>query len=579
MPTKLSQLVRKYCLGNVIVLMVLSLLSGLIPPVQTYLISVVIRRAAKLDAGFVLSVVCMLASFGGAILFSVLLRIETLALRRKLMETFEKDFMRHILTVPYVNFEDVGFFNLIGRFNDPVGIFLKTLTLYQNAVQYTITIAGYLRLMVNISPFSLLIFISVYPLAVFINLREQQRLRKMRVERSVNDRKEAYLSSLFTDRASLKEQKIYSFYPYVKTSFVNLAGENITAREKVMRFNFFKGIIPLVCNTLFVVINVAFISLSAAANKVEISSAISLCAAFPAIGVFISWNIPYLIGQLKESGYIWQDYKSLAGMESPQMKMISDKSTKRWNKSDRFEFKDVSFSYPQNERQILKGLNFSIKEGEKILIVGRNGCGKSTLIKLLIGLYSPNEGSVCINGRNIDKLNDKVRTNLFSAVFQDFVIFESSIRDNIEMGSSYSNEQLNSVLRSVKLENKINQLPMGLDTRLGTLYEDSALLSGGEAQRLALARCLVRKAKCYIFDEPTSSLDPSVESEIYESIIANMPDKTCVLISHRMAIAPFVDRIICINDGCIVQQGTHKELVNTPGLYKEMYEMQAEHFR
>ena len=243
-----------------------------------------------------------------------------------------------------------------------------------------------------------------------------------------------------------------------------------------------------------------------------------------------------------------------------------------------FAFHDVSFSYPGTNIPVLEHVTLSFAVGEKTALVGRNGAGKTTLIKLLCRLYEPTSGYITLNGIDIRKYSYKEYTQAFSVVFQDFHLFSLPLDENIAAGTEIDEAALQSSLAKVGLTDRVQQLPQGVRTRLYNNNGSGVDLSGGEAQRTAIARALYQDAPFVILDEPTAALDPIAEAEIYEQFSQMTAGKTAVYISHRMSSCKFCDRIIVLDHGRIAEDGTHDTLLANHGIYANLYETQAQYY-
>lgn len=243
-----------------------------------------------------------------------------------------------------------------------------------------------------------------------------------------------------------------------------------------------------------------------------------------------------------------------------------------------FAFHDVSFSYPGTNIPVLEHVTLSFAVGEKTALVGRNGAGKTTLIKLLCRLYEPTSGYITLNGIDIRKYSYKEYTQAFSVVFQDFHLFSLPLDENIAAGTEIDEAALQSSLAKVGLTECVQRLPQGTHTRLYNNNGAGVDLSGGEAQRTAIARALYKDAPFVILDEPTAALDPIAEAEIYEQFSQMTAGKTAVYISHRMSSCKFCDRIIVLDHGRIAEDGTHGTLLANHGIYANLYETQAQYY-
>ncbi|MBP5253316.1 MAG: ABC transporter ATP-binding protein [Lachnospiraceae bacterium] len=240
------------------------------------------------------------------------------------------------------------------------------------------------------------------------------------------------------------------------------------------------------------------------------------------------------------------------------------------------EFRNVSFSY--GEKKTIDNLSFAIKKGETAALVGHNGAGKTTIIKLLLRLYDPDEGEILYNGRNIKEYNLKAYREIFATTFQDFQVFGMSVKENILMGRHYDDEDAKVVgaLKMAGVYDRIMALPEGLDTVMTKEFdENGAVLSGGETQKVAVARTFVRETPMKIFDEPSSALDPIAEYDLFKSILKEARDHTMLFISHRLSSVKDCDRVFMLEKGTLIEEGTHAQLIASNGKYAQMYKKQA----
>lgn len=246
------------------------------------------------------------------------------------------------------------------------------------------------------------------------------------------------------------------------------------------------------------------------------------------------------------------------------------------------EFKNVSFKYPGTELYVLKDVNTTIRNGEHLSIVGFNGAGKTTFIKLLCRLYDVTEGEILINGRNINLFSFKDYTKILSVVFQDYRLLAFSIRENISLGENQvSDEYLMKLCHLGGIGAWVESTEKKLETILYKMFDESGIEpSGGQAQKLAIVRALYKDSPIVILDEPTAALDPISEYEIYQHFDSLVGGKTAIYISHRLSSCRFCDRIIVFNEGTIIENGTHDELMKIPdGFYANMYNTQAKHYQ
>lgn len=242
-------------------------------------------------------------------------------------------------------------------------------------------------------------------------------------------------------------------------------------------------------------------------------------------------------------------------------------------------FEHVTFTYPGKTQSALRDVSFVMKPRTRLALVGENGSGKSTLIKLMCGLYKPDSGRILINGRDMTKFDSRALIRNFSVIFQDYGRYFFTVQENVELGDiekmSRSSEQREWDVKAALHEGLADELAGKLQQPLGNLSEDGIELSGGQWQRLALSRACYRDSEILILDEPTASLDPVAENELYANFIEMMENRSCILISHRLAVARYVDRILVLQRGELIEDGDHESLMRKNGVYASMYYAQS----
>lgn len=281
-----------------------------------------------------------------------------------------------------------------------------------------------------------------------------------------------------------------------------------------------------------------------------------------------------LIGLFQMLGYLdpFMEFMSLPDEEALEQKLEFSGDI------ETIEFRQVSFKYPGSENLVLEDISFSINRGDKISIVGLNGAGKTTMIKLICRLYRPSKGTILINGHDIFEYDHKAYMSQIAAVFQDYKLFAFSIQENITCNESKSDiDKTMEIISQVGLKKKIEELPDGISSLYGKAYDRKGIeMSGGESQKVAIARALYKDASLIILDEPTSALDPLAEAEIYEHFNSLVGDKTAIYISHRMSSSVFCDKILVIDKGKISDYDSHRNLLkNEDSLYTQLFKSQA----
>lgn len=302
------------------------------------------------------------------------------------------------------------------------------------------------------------------------------------------------------------------------------------------------------------------------------------------IGSFSNWiyGLSGNFNSLRRASHEFNDYFDFMDLQDSKEKTIQNKNnTEEFSSAPEITFKNVEFTYDGAEKPTLQDLNFTIHAGEKIALVGNNGAGKTTIVKLLTGLYSHTGGDILVNGESIQNISiDKYQDNI-SVLFQDTVPMAFSLESNV---ASVEDEKIDTAkviesLQKAGLLEKVESLPKREKTFITqNLDDDGILLSGGETQKLLLAKAIYKNGNFLILDEPTSALDPIAESKIYEEYNAMAKGKTAVFISHRLASTKFCDKIMFLDGGKIAEFGTHEELMKRGGKYKEMFEIQSQYY-
>lgn len=268
-------------------------------------------------------------------------------------------------------------------------------------------------------------------------------------------------------------------------------------------------------------------------------------------------------------------------LDIPDEKYKGSIPTEKRNDNEyEFEFRHVYFRYPNTNRDVLRDVNLKWRIGEKMALVGRNGSGKSTLVKLLCRLYDPTQGEITLNGVDIRKYDYNEYMALFSVVFQDSRLFSLSIAENVAAGTQYDAGRVEDCVRRSGLSERLDALPDGIETKLYKDFDENGVeISGGEAQKLCLARAIYKGAPFIVLDEPTAALDPVSEHEIYTKFNSIVGTRTAIYISHRLSSCRFCDEITVLDDGQIVERGTHDALVRAGGHYAALWNAQAEYYK
>ena len=329
-------------------------------------------------------------------------------------------------------------------------------------------------------------------------------------------------------------------------------------------------------NGVFTVFSYLFVALKVLAGAITVGGFTQYAGAMTKLanglhGVTWNGNI------IKMATTYMGDFLELMKMENSHAKGTIPVE-KRLDGEYEIEFRDVSFHYPGSQEMILKHVNCKLTMKNKLALVGRNGAGKTTFVKLLCRLYEPTEGAITLNGIDIRKYREEEYRELFGVVFQDFKLFSFPLWQNLAAGYEREDDKIRDSLERAGAWDFVKKLPQGAETLLFKDREGGVDISGGEAQKLAIARALYKDAPFVVLDEPTAALDPISEAEVYTRFHEMVKDKTSIYISHRMASCRFCDDIVVFEDGRIVERGSHEELLARQGQYAGMWHAQAKYY-
>ena len=352
----------------------------------------------------------------------------------------------------------------------------------------------------------------------------------------------------------------------------NMENEFYTLRDKLLKISW----IPIVVNVILQFVTYAYVGLKAVFKLISVGDSIKYVGAYTNLAQSVQ-NIAGIFTELDiESKYLAYFYDYMA-IENKRYEGTIP-TEKRDDNVFEIEFRDVSFKYLNTETYALRHVNQKITLGSKTAVVGKNGAGKTTFIKLLCRLYEPTEGQILLNGVDIRYYDYKDYAKLFGVVFQDFNLFSATIGENVASSDEYDEKLVIECLDKAGFGERLAKMPDGIRTNIYQYEENGVEISGGEAQKLAIARALYKNAPFVILDEPTSALDPVAEYEIYQHFDQMVEDKTSIYISHRMSSCRFCDNILVFDEGQIIESGSHEELMKEGGLYSELWNAQAQYY-
>jgi ATP-binding cassette subfamily B protein len=391
------------------------------------------------------------------------------------------------------------------------------------------------------------------------------------------ERKAHALSGALLHRNASEERTLFGYSSELGKRFDDAFEYSRVYRLKVDFKYYFKNKASGVVFTFLSLAAVAAVLPSVGRGELAIGMFIALVgAALDLTGRFSSLN--GIVSDLTQKREYLRDLSDFMALPEEERACDLPETTPAF---ETIEFREVSFKYPGTDKLVLDNISFTIHAGYNYSFVGANGAGKTTVVKLLTGLYPDYEGEILVDGKSLGSMPSAQRKGLSAVVYQDFARYEITLRDNISLGDANAKDaadierRIIEKISSVQLDGALENLPSGLDTPLGKTFHNSVDLSGGEWQRVAMARAMMNPAPLCILDEPTSSLDPKSESQLYERFRDISHERTTLFISHRLGSTKFADTIFAFESGRIVESGAHSELMERGGLYAEMFRSQA----
>ena len=444
------------------------------------------------------------------------------------------------------------------------------------------TLVGLVAILISLGPVLMIVLVIGIVLMLLLYASIAQYQTTLMQEIIPINRRYGYYMNLASEKEVQKDIRLYDMESMITERIISFSNDTCDKFDQMLiKFGKAKGLMGAVGE------GVAAFSYGYVGIR-TISSAFGPQISLGALTMYVSAAINFSSMVIRFGESVTAMIQFLSWLEPYMEFMQLAEETKSEGKElfagdvETLEFRNVTFTYPNAEKAVLQNVSFSIKKGEKISIVGLNGAGKSTLVKLICRMYQADSGEILINGKNIYEYEYMSYMNTISAVFQDYRLFNFSIAENI---SSQAKEcdvaEVNRLIGEVGLAEKVKELPLGIESRFGKEYDEEGIeMSGGQAQKIAIARALYKKASMVILDEPASALDPIAEAEIYEKFNSLVDDKTAIYISHRMSSSVFCDKILIIDGGTVADFDTHENLMKkTESLYYKLFQSQAENYK
>ena len=496
-----------------------------------------------------------------------------------LMNGFDLMIGEKVMSLDFEMVEDPEILDLKERALFPVhnqGVFQSVIEQAMTLVSQVITMIGLIAILTTLNPLLIIFLFVMAVITTLINKKTQKVMYDFYQLLIPVNRKFGYYAKVTTDFSYGKDIRLYEMDKLLIDRIAEYNETSLSVFTKLyVVLGRYLGYNELVLQLQMVLVYV-YMAYKVVTKSIGFGDFTMYASAATQFGQCLS-----IVGST------YMEMSQMCRYLEPYLEFDALKSTRSNGKrtldsslTPTIEFRGVSFKYPKSDAYALKDVNITIKAGEKLSIVGLNGAGKTTFIKLLTRLYEPTEGGIYLNGINILEYDLKSYLELMSVVFQDFNLLAFSVKENIVFDEEVDDDSVISILKEAGFEQDLNKLPKGIHTPIyKTFEEDGIEFSGGQSQKIAIARAIYKDSPLVILDEPTSALDPIAEYEIYRRFNELVGEKTTIYISHRLSSCLFCDQIAVFKDGRMVEYGTHQDLIHqNDGLYQEMYQAQAQYY-
>ena len=499
------------------------------------------------------------------------------SLRKKFERYLDQKILKRVLDSGISFFDDPANMDSLRIVQNESGVINSVVFVGLRTFSVCIALITSVVILSALSPWMTVLYILAVIPAVISNSKFNFLIWEYDFTHSRDYRRSDNIYSEMTDQNKAIEFRLYNNFPRFRREYCELRENWISEKNKMFKqyawklfFSYLLQTLALICVFALSIVRYAMLAITVGDVQFYVNTALSIKNSVMDFFDNITSIAIYSdkVGKLKT----FLNVRDMVDTKESGLRVPHD---------FKIEFRDVGFRYPGSDTWVLKNCSFAFERGDKVAFVGLNGAGKSTAIKLLLGLYPVTEGSILLNGVPIDKYKRSEFYQLFGAMFQDVIIYSMSIRENITIGSHEpeDDEKLMEACDIAGLTGMISGLPKGMDTELQRTFESDGLVpSGGQAQRIALARAIYRGGEIMILDEPVASIDPETEFEIFAKVKKEWKGKTLVLVSHRLSNVTMCDKIIVIEDGKADEIGTHSALMKSGGAYARMYATQAEKY-
>lgn len=575
----------KYAPKSSIVIVIQKLIDGIVPTVEVIVtakfldISILVVRGEKSIKNIFLPMFIIITLIAYKWISQQLVKFVEAKLQLKLKETFRVKIIEKVAKLKYKYIENQDIWDLISRVSRNPDVRIKeAYSDLLEMISMVIIILGLLLVLVMQVWWATLIILGISIPLFYLAIKGGKDIYEPNREVSKYERRTEYLRKVITGREFVEERTLFHYTDKINKKWDEQYEIKRKVEVKADLKYFIKMKSSSIITAIISMLTVLVLIYPVNDGRLSVGMFISIVNGVFRLITMMSWNITYYIKHLSSNIEYLKDFTKFSNLEESEGAL--DEPSKKLLKLKTLEFKSVSFKYPGTENYILKDISFLIEEGKHYSVVGANGSGKTTITKLITGLYDEFEGEILINNKSIREYKQSELKALSSVVYQDFAKYAIKFKDNIALGNvSTLNEKVNekyieTSIDILDLNDLVKKFPNGLNTILGKIKDNGVDISGGQWQRLAMARSIISPASLRILDEPTAALDPISESQVYEQFNEISKGNTTIFISHRLGSTKLANEILVIGDGTIVESGSHDKLMKKNGLYAKMYESQ-----
>lgn len=508
-----------------------------------------------------------------------LLNREEFVRRQGINDYLTFELAKKAMDLTYQNIENPHTLDLKEKANAAInmGAIHNLLSCLKDIITSVATIIGTALVIISFSPYLVAFSIFISLLIIFVNGKEAAYTSKFDLEIVNVNRRFSYYFSLMASPHYQKEIRVFDLGPLMKSKTKGYLDEMMAGFEDKFAYEANMGALKIFLESILRLISYTYVAMR------TLSAAYGPQISFGSFSAIIAANENFMTAFQIMFSELAAFIMSLVNLEPLYDFYILDsdkeENLKEAGEFESLEFINVSFTYPGSDRKIIDDISFKINKGEKISIVGVNNAGKTTIVKLLLRFFDIDAGEILYNGVNIKNISKASLYEKMSGVFQDFSIMPFTIKENIIGNMDYDEENTSEILKELDLDERFKALENGLDTYLNKdIYENATDLSLGQKQKLAIARAIYHKPEFIILDEPTASLDPLTEAQVYEHFNEMTKDKTAIFISHRMSSTKFTDKILLLDEGKIAAYDSHDNLMKYKNKYSDLYKAQAKYF-